>query len=183
MSTHLETSRRVHDTRAARRATPRVEPCEARIVLTGTAGLPPTVASLVETIASSSTTIAVTFSGPMNAAAAGDPAFYRLGLAGPEGRFGAADGRPLALRSVVYDPSTLTATLTPAQPLRLGVFYQVFIDGTPPEALTGAEGTLFDGDDDQTAGADFRGLIGLGKSLRFVDMEGDVAGIGITGPG
>lgn len=183
MSTHRKISRRARDTRAVRRATPRVEPCEARIILTGAAGLPPTVASILETISGASSTIAVTFSGPMNAAAAGDPAFYRLGLAGPDGRFGAADAHPLALRSVVYDPSTLTATLTPAQPLRLGVFYQVFINGMPPMALTGADGTLFDGDVDQTAGGDFRRLIGLGKSLRFVDMEGDVAGVGITGPG
>ncbi|WZO97975.1 hypothetical protein EP7_005027 [Isosphaeraceae bacterium EP7] len=92
-------------------------------------------------------------------------------------------GRADPIRSVVYDAAAGQVTLGLAHPLNAGQFYRVRIDGTPLTGLAGIDGTTFDGDDDQTAAGDFYGLVAAGSRVHFADINGDVAGIRVTGGG
>ena len=71
----------------------------------------------------------------------------------------------------------LRVTLTLKSALKQGVFYRIFINGTPASMSTNpasnplidGSGSLFDGDNDNTAGGDFYGVFALGKKIQFVD--------------
>lgn len=95
------------------------------------------------------TTITLAFSEPLAAGAASDPSRYYVVLAGPDGRFGTRDDRPLAPISASYNSATRVVSLSsrlrvpPTMKIRV-----VIADG----ALVDASGRPIDGDRDGRAG-------------------------------
>jgi IPT/TIG domain len=65
------------------------------------------------------------------------------------------DGQVIPVNSAVYDPATLTVTLVPTQRLSLDIFYQLTVNGTAPNGLTGATGVLLDGAGNGAPGSNF----------------------------
>ena len=81
------------------------------------------------------------------------------------------------LQADYSDGPASQVTLTLKSPLKQGVFYRVWINGTPASMssnsasnpLTTDNGSvLFDGDNDNTAGGDLYGLFALGKKIKFL---------------
>ena len=80
------------------------------------------------------TTLVLTFSTALDPARAEDLSNYRIL---PLGRWRRHHGRPIAVRSSVYDPASLTVTLWPAKRLNIHRTYQLTVDGTTSGALAG----------------------------------------------
>ncbi len=82
-------------------------------------------------------------------------------------------------------------TLTLKNRLAPGVFYRVWINGTPASMsvnsssnpLTDINGVLFDGDNDDTPGGNFYGLFAVGSKFRFADSNGDRVSLAVQGGG
>jgi hypothetical protein len=164
-------------TRSRRPARPRPESLEGRQLLAVDTG-----AVVTGLVIRDPCTIVVSFSEPLDQASAQDSKFYRVsdtGAADP--RVITLPGQTESIRSVVYDATTVQVTIGLAHPLDAGHFYRVRVDGTPLTGLAGSDGTTFDGD--QTAGGDFYGLAASGTQVKFADINGDVAGIRVSGGG
>jgi virginiamycin B lyase len=86
------------------------------------------------------THIVLTFSGPLDATRATDLANYQLC-----GR----NGRPIALLSAAYDPTTRTVTLSPERRLKIHrpYVYQITVDGSPGRGVAGSDGAPLIGND------------------------------------
>ena len=56
-----------------------------------------------------------------------------------------ANGKRIAIKSAVYNPSALTVTLRPAHLLDIHAEYQLTVVGTAPNGLTDTTGKLLDG--------------------------------------
>ena len=87
------------------------------------------------------TAFVLTFSQPMDAAGAQDPANYRLVWAGPDHRLGTRDDRVIRIRRARYDPGSQSVTLRlmHGQPLHRIVWLTVA--GAASGGLTGTAGT------------------------------------------
>ena len=152
---------------------PRAEQMEDRLLLATADGTGPVVVGLTQRPVPGGAALVVSFDGPLDPALAQDPAHYRVEAFG-DGRpeFVTEGGASIVPRSARYDAGTNRVTLRLARPLRPGVFHRIEISGTPGEGLTGADGTLFDGDVDDTPGGDFYALFARGRGLRFADQSG-----------
>ena len=89
-------------------------------------------------------------------------------------------GAAVRIISASYsDTSASQVTLTLKNSLKPGVFYRVFINGTPASMsvnpasnpLTDINGNLFDGDNDDTPGGDFYGLFAAGTKVVVHGLE------------
>jgi hypothetical protein len=125
--------------------------------------------------------LVITIDGPLTPGAAEDLANYQVtkALAYPE--LVTMNGPAVKILSASYsDVAASQVTLMLKNSLQPGVFYRVFINGTPASMstnpasnpLTDIKGNLFDGDNDDTPGGDFYGLFALGKKIIFVDENG-----------
>ena len=82
------------------------------------------------------TTLVLTFDKPLEPASAQNLRNYRL--VNPH-------GRPARIIAAVYQPSTLTVTLHPAQRLDIHRTYTLTVVGTPPNGVRDTTGKLLDG--------------------------------------
>lgn len=177
--------RRAHHDRATRRThRPGFERMEGRRLLSAADGGGPVVTSLIEMAGHGAAQIVIRFDGPLDAAKAENAANYGVALpGGPNHEFVTSSAGSIAVRSASYNDATHEVTLTLARPLAAGQYYRVWINGQPGSGLTGADGTLFDGDNDDTPGGDFYGLIAQGKTLGFTDQSGDRGTVQVRGGG
>ena len=157
---------------------------EGRLLLATADGTGPVVVGLTQRPAPGGAALVVSFDGPLDPGLAQDPAHYRVEAFG-DGRpeFVTEGGHSLVPRRASYDAGTNRVTLRLARPLRPGVFHRIEIGGTPGSGLTGADGTLFDGDVDDTPGGDFYALFARGRGLRFANLDGDTATLRLRGAG
>jgi uncharacterized repeat protein (TIGR01451 family) len=115
---------------------------------------PPTVASVARYgFHRQATYLVVTFSEPMDPAAAAEPASYLVLGRGPDHRLGTRDDLRFAPATVAYNPETNQAILRMAS--RLSVFraYRLVLSGS---GLRDLAGNALDGDGDGAAGGNAR---------------------------
>ncbi len=152
----------------------------------------PVVTGLFEQInpATGTASLVVDFDGPLNVLLASNAADYqvtKVGALNPEIVTQSGPATPILNASYsqfVSGGAVVSAVaLRLARPLASGAFYRVWINGSPGSGLTGATGTLFDGDNDDTPGGNFYGLFAQGRSVNFSDMSGDKARVWVTGGG
>src|SRR5262249_1748247 len=91
------------------------------------------------------TTLVLTFSEPMDAAPAEDPANYRLLGAGRDPTLGTQDDRVIWIRRARYDAALHSVMLRPVRRLSRHRAYGSTVVGTPPRGLTNAAGTFLAG--------------------------------------
>ena len=92
------------------------------------------------------TTLVLTFSTALDPTSAQNVNNYQLVT---------STGASIPITSAVYDPATLTVTLTPSQLLNLQLVYQLTVIGTTPGGLTSATGVPLDGAGNGTPGSNF----------------------------
>ena len=158
--------RRVWDAPCADRSfRPLVNAMEERKLLSFADGNGPVVTGLSEQTVSGNATLIVSFDGPLNAGTAEVPSNYTVNRA-PAGNpeVVTRSGPAVPIRAVTYNAATDQVAITLAHPLASGVFYRVWINGSPGAGLTDINGVLFDGDNDDTPGGDFFGLFARGRS-------------------
>jgi virginiamycin B lyase len=82
------------------------------------------------------TTLVLAFDQPLDATRADEVSNYEIVR---------SNGRVIPIASVVYDPLTLTVTITPAKRLNIHQSYRLTVVGTAPHGLTNTSGVLLDG--------------------------------------
>jgi uncharacterized repeat protein (TIGR01451 family) len=102
-----------------------------------------------------------------------DPANYRVEVLGAGGR-----ARPIPIRSVSFDPMTLSYTVETSRPLPIGRTIRVTARSG---GLVDPDGVPIDGDGDFLPGGDFVGLIDVGHSVRYRDTDGDLVALALLG--
>jgi len=114
--------------------------------------VPPTDAPLQVTtlqrfgIHTQPTRIVLTFSGPLDAATATNRANYTI--------FG-ANGVAIPIASAIYDAASSTVTLRPSRQLSVFRSFRLIVRGTGAGAISSPDGTLLDGNRDNTPGGDY----------------------------
>jgi virginiamycin B lyase len=107
----------------------------------------PTIANLARLgFHSRPTKLVLTFDQPLDATRAQEPSNYAIVR---------SNGRVIPIASVVYDPSTLTVTITPAKRLNIHKSYLLTVMGTAPNGLTNTSGVLLDGGLTGQPGSDY----------------------------
>ena len=177
-------ARRDVERRGRRLFQPLPEPLERRQLLSFADGNGPVVTSLTEEFGQGSASLVVSFDGPLNSALAQQVSNYSVSRFPPSipevvTTVGPAD----PIRAANYNAGTDQVTLTLARALATGVNYRVWINGTPGSGLTDINGVTFDGDNDDTPGGNFYGLIAVGRRLSFTDLDGDRATVRVSGGG
>ncbi len=92
------------------------------------------------------TRLVLTFDQALDPTSAQDPLNYTITN---------SDGRSVRIGSVVYDPSALTVTISPAQRLNLHRLYRLTLFGTAPTGVTDTAGNLLDGALNGVPGSDY----------------------------
>ena len=176
---------------ATRPFSPLLEQMERRQLLSSADGNGPVVTAVTE--APGSNALVITFDGPLNLAPADDLANYQItkALANPE--LVTRSGAAVRISSASYSDTNGShqVTLTLKNSLKPGVFYRIFINGSPASMsvnpasnpLTDNNGVLFDGDNDDTPGGDFYGLFAIGKKVAFTDSSGTRVSLAVNGGG
>ena len=114
----------------------------------------PTVVSLVRFgFHMQQTSLVLTFSSALDATPAQNVNNYQIMT---------TSGQTIPIISAVYDPATLTVTIVPSQLLSLDTFYELTVNGTTPNGLTGATGIPLDGLGNGTSGSNFVKMFGGG---------------------
>jgi uncharacterized repeat protein (TIGR01451 family) len=120
------------------------------------AGVPPIVVALQRFgFHAQPTSLVLTFSTALDPASAQNTANYRIVTLGVSGRGGSIVGHVIAVSAAVYDRSTLTVTLFPAERLDIHNLYQLTVNGSAPSGLAGATGLLLDGTANGVSGSNF----------------------------
>lgn len=132
------------------------------------------VTGLVETVDRGHASLVVTFSEPL------DP-FSAIHLANYTVRNVNAPGS-IPVRAASYETSSQTLTLDLARPTPNNRPVALTINGGIT-GLTGANGVLFDGDNDQQPGGNYIALLTQGRSINFLDATADRANVRLKGPG
>jgi hypothetical protein len=101
------------------------------------------------------TTLAVTFTQPMDASSVEDLLDYRLVGAGRNGLFGTRNSRAIRIRSLNYDAASRTVTILPAHRLPLRRRFQLTIKGAPSSGLKGSSGLFLDRAGNGKAGSSY----------------------------
>jgi virginiamycin B lyase len=109
------------------------------------------------------TTLVLTFDEPLDPVRAQDVANYRIvALAYPR--------RAIRIGSALYDPATLTVTLTPEHRLNLHHRFRLTIKGTGPSGISDTSAKLLDGKQTGSPGSDFATTI-VAADLAFTPKE------------
>ncbi len=132
------------------------------------------VTGLVETIAGNRSTLVVTFNEPLDPASAEHVANYTVKNVNARGS--------IPVLSASYDAAAQAVTLRLARPTPTNRPVAVTINGGIT-GLTGADGVLFDGDNDQQPGGNYIALLTVGRSINFLDVNADRANVRLIGPG
>jgi hypothetical protein len=170
---------------------PVLEPLESRQLLSFADGNGPVVNAITYT--SGSSELVITFDGPLSAGPAQDVANYQINRAPANPELITRNRASVKIIAANYtDTGISQVTLTlQKNSLKPGVFYRVFINGTPAsmsvnaasKPLTDINGVLFDGDNDDTPGGDFYGLFALGPKVAFTDSAGSRVALAVKGGG
>jgi type VI secretion system secreted protein VgrG len=124
------------------------------------AQVPPTVVGLQRFgFHAQPTILVVSFSLPLDPAAAQNVGNYRIVTLGGPGRGGSLRGHVTPVSEALYDPVARTVTLYTAQRLDIHNLYQITINGTAPGGLRGIDGVLLAGAGTGKPGSNFVGLI------------------------
>jgi hypothetical protein len=179
---------------STQRLRPIVEGLEQRLVLTYANGNGPVVTAL--TALPNTNQLVISFDGRLTAGPAADIANYQVAKSTSDPELITQTGTLDPVISAVYSDSSGSqvgsqVTLTLQDGLASGTFYRIWINGTPnsmsvnpsSNPLTGMNGVLFDGDNDDTPSGDFYGLLAAGTSSHFVDSNGDKITLAVKGGG
>ena len=131
--------------------------------------------------ARSITQILVTFSKPLIASTAINPANYALVNVGPDGKYGTSDDSSVAL-SATYQSSSLTVSLTPAQPLPANRFFHLAIESNTPGGVEDVGDHMLAGNG-STAGTGYAAMLASGTSLKYDTPAGEQVSLQIAGGG
>lgn len=93
---------------------------------------------------------------------------------------GAARLRPVTLADATYDEASRAVTVRPVRPLRAGAFYQLALNS---ESIRNQAGKSLDGAGNGEEGSPLLLSFGQGKSLKYVDQNGDIVQLRLRGPG
>ncbi len=129
------------------------------------------------------TNIVVSFSEPLAARTATDPASYQLANLGTSGQANPASSLPVAFSNPVYNAATNTVTLIPLRPLAAGQFYRLQVDGTGVAPLLDLAGNALAGAGAGMTGTNYVALIGRGTTLKYYDQPGNLVTLKVTGGG
>jgi virginiamycin B lyase len=89
--------------------------------------------------------VVLTFNASLATAPAGDPGNYSLVEMGRPGQHGLRHATHVRIASVAYDEATRTVTLHVRGSLQAGRTYQLTLNTTPPQGVTGADGVALAG--------------------------------------
>jgi uncharacterized repeat protein (TIGR01451 family) len=143
----------------------------------------PTVAAVQWTgSAVSITSLVISFSEPLAAATADNPANYTLAGVGRKGTFSTQHDQNLTLDPPTYDPTNWTVTLDPTQPLGVNQFYSLLIKGTAG-GVTDVVGHELAGAGAGHSGTNFSALFAQGKKLMYTDAGGNQVSFNVKGGG
>jgi streptogramin lyase len=109
-------------------------------------------------IHSEPTTLVLTFNEALDAARAQNLANYQLRTAARRGQM-IRTGRRIRISQAVFNPTTNTVTLLPAERLPLQRLFQLTVNGVAPNGLTDTQGRLLDGNGSGTPGSNYVALI------------------------
>jgi type VI secretion system secreted protein VgrG len=101
------------------------------------------------------TSLVLTFSAALNPTRAQTVSDYQIMTLGGPGRGGSNVGHVIAVSSAVYNPTADTVTLDLSERLDVHNQYQLTVEGTAPNGLTGATGLLLDGANNGKPGSNF----------------------------
>ena len=101
------------------------------------------------------TRLVVTFSGPVAAESAVNPANYRLVSAGADGRLGTRDDVTIRIRKIVYDDATRSVILSPARLLPIRQAFRLIVQGPNAPGIVDLSGKRLDGDHDGQPGGQY----------------------------
>ena len=96
------------------------------------------------------TTFVLTFSTALDPATGQNVANYRLSPVS-----GNTVGPAIPIKAAIYDPTTRTVTLQPAQRLNVFQQYVLVVNGSTPTGVAGATGLLLDGRGNGVPGTDY----------------------------
>ena len=108
------------------------------------------------------TTLEIVFSLPLDAARAQNVAEYQLVMMRKAHHNRLRVGPVIRVARAVYDPANSTVTLSFARRLNVHYFYQLTINGTPPNGLTDPSGQFLDGAGNGQAGTNYVKVFGPG---------------------
>ncbi len=132
--------------------------------------------------ARSITQILVTFSKPLIAATAINPANYALVNVGPDGKYGTLGNQGVAMSVTMYQQSDFVIALTPSQPLPADRFFHLSINSATSGGVEDVGDNMLAGDG-STAGTSYTAMLGRGTSLNYYTPAGDVVSLRITSGG
>jgi Calx-beta domain len=138
---------------------------------------PPEVSGLTWTgSASSITSLNVSFTAPLNQAAALNPANYQLVAPG-------LGNRVIPLKPQSYNGSSFSVTLVPSMALPSGQYYYIQIVGSGPSGIADIAGNFLDGNGNGQAGSNYNASFAQAKRLNYVDASGNKVSLKLTGAG
>ena len=132
--------------------------------------------------AKSITTLVVSFSEPLAAATADNPANFAVAKVGRKGTFSTTHAQPLTIDPPIYNPENWTVTLVPAQPLAVNQFYSLLIKGTAG-GITDVGGNELAGAGTGHPGTNFTALFAQGTNLKYTDAGGNQVTFGVKDGG
>jgi hypothetical protein len=105
------------------------------------------------------TILVLSFNEALKPVTAQNTANYLIVTLGGPGRGGNRVGHVIKVANAVYNPTTFTVTLFPAERLDIHNFYRLTVNGTAPKGLTDSQGNLLDGLNNGKAGSSFVTII------------------------
>jgi uncharacterized repeat protein (TIGR01451 family) len=137
---------------------------------------PPEVTGLTWTGSSRSiASLTLSFTEPLDATSASNPANYRLvSLVG---------GWTIPIAAVGYNAANNTVTVVPASPLPSRQFEQIQVVGAGPAGVRDLAGNLLDGAGTGTPGTTYVASFAQGSRLQYVDNAGNRVTLQLKGPG
>jgi hypothetical protein len=106
------------------------------------------------------TSIVITFNEDLNPTSASNLNAYQIFAPGPGNQPGTANGVMVTIAAAIYDASTRTVTLVPAQRLYLYDQYLLVVKGTGPNAILDVNGVPLDGKGNGQPGSDYTAVFG-----------------------
>jgi uncharacterized repeat protein (TIGR01451 family) len=129
------------------------------------------------------TSIVVTFSKPLAASSAVNPADYQLADLGTSGLAAPPAVQPIGLNPPAYNPTTYSVTLVPAGPLVAGHFYRLQVGATGVTPIVDLAGNPLAGAGPGMPGTNYVALLARGTTLNYYDHTGNLVSLKVTGGG
>jgi uncharacterized repeat protein (TIGR01451 family) len=127
--------------------------------------------------------IVLTFSEPLAASSALNPAEYQLADLGTSGLATPPAALPIGLYPPSYDPSQSSVTLIPVAPLVAGHFYRLQVGAAGVAPIVDLAGNPLAGAGPGMPGTNYVALLARGTTLKYYDRDGDLVSLKVTGGG